>query len=126
MFHVVRKGRKSHGHSQRRAPSWIPGSRVSFISLSNYRDIHQKLIRFIFREYILTRNITTAAPQPQLGVGVRQGNNLVTGELNVSPGTPLQMEIFLDNSSAPVYGILVTHMQVTDTKAQEETIIYNG
>lgn len=83
-------------------------------------------IKFNFREYILTENITTAAPQPQLGVGVRQGNNLVTGELNVSPGTPLQMEIFLDNSSAPVYGILVNHMQVTDTKAQEETIIYNG
>ena len=48
------------------------------------------------------------------------------GELNVSPGTPLQMEIFLDNNSAPIYGLLVTHMQVTDTKTQEETIIYNG
>ncbi|KAJ8934925.1 hypothetical protein NQ314_013104, partial [Rhamnusium bicolor] len=48
------------------------------------------------------------------------------GELNVSPGTPLQMEIFLDKVSAPIYGLLVTNMQVTDTKAQEETIIYNG
>lgn len=70
--------------------------------------------------------MTTEAPQPVLGVGVRQGGNLVTGELNVSPGTPLQMEIFLDKESAPIYGILVTHMQVTDTKSQEETIIYNG
>lgn len=66
------------------------------------------------------------APEPILGVGVRQAGRLVTGELNVSPGTPLQMEIFLDNGSAPVYGILATYMQVTDTKSQEETIIFNG
>lgn len=66
------------------------------------------------------------APKPELGVGVRQNGHLVTGELNVSPGTPLQMEIFLDKSSAPIYGLLVTHMQVTDTKTQEETIIFNG
>jgi len=61
-----------------------------------------------------------------LGVGVRQGGQLVTGELNVNPGTPLQMEIFLDKKSAPVYGLLVSYMQVTDTKLQEETIIFNG
>lgn len=66
------------------------------------------------------------APDPMLSVGVRQGGNLVTGELNVSPGTPLQMEIFLDNKSSPVYGLLVTYMQVTDTKTAEETIIFNG
>ncbi|XP_043279188.1 uncharacterized protein qsm [Venturia canescens] len=66
------------------------------------------------------------APIPSLGVGVRQGGTLVTGELNVSPGTPLQMEIFLDEVSAPIYGLLVTYMQVTDTKSQEETIIFNG
>lgn len=70
--------------------------------------------------------ISESAPVPILGVGVRQGGNLVTGELNVSPGTPLQMEIFLDNGSAPVYGLLVTYMLVTDTKSQEETIIING
>ncbi|XP_012230867.1 uncharacterized protein qsm [Linepithema humile] len=70
--------------------------------------------------------ISGAAPVPILGVGVRQGGTLVTGELNVSPGTPLQMEIFLDNDSAPIYGLLVTYMLVTDTKTQEETIIING
>lgn len=63
---------------------------------------------------------------PKLEVGVRQGGKLVTGELNVSPGTPLQMEIFLDKNSSIIYGLLVTHMQVTDTKKQEETLIYNG
>jgi type III secretory pathway component EscS len=36
------------------------------------------------------------------------------------------MEIFLDNKSAPVYGLLVSYMQVTDTKLQEETMIFNG
>ncbi|KAI4467003.1 hypothetical protein MML48_2g00007840 [Holotrichia oblita] len=69
---------------------------------------------------------TSSAPKPELGVGVRQGGKLVTGELNVSPGTPLQMEIYLSKVSAPIYGLLVTMMQVTDTKTQEETIIYNG
>lgn len=59
-------------------------------------------------------------------MGVRQGTQIVTGELNVSPGTPLSMEIYLDKESAPVYGLGVTYMQVTDTKLQEETIIFNG
>lgn len=36
------------------------------------------------------------------------------------------MEIYLDKASAPVYGLGVTYMQVTDTKSQEETIIFNG
>jgi hypothetical protein len=74
----------------------------------------------------ITYSVTKVAPEPVLKVGVRQDGNLVTGELNVSPGTLLQMEIYLDNDSSPIYGLLVTHMQVTDTKNQEETIIYNG
>lgn len=74
----------------------------------------------------IREEISRQAPVPILGVGVRQGGVLVTGELNVSPGTPLQMEIFLDNASAPIYGLLVTYMLVTDTKTQEETIIING
>lgn len=59
-------------------------------------------------------------------MGVRQGGRPVTGELNVSPGTPLSMEINLDKASAPIYGLGVTYMQVTDIKSQEETIIFNG
>lgn len=66
------------------------------------------------------------APEPVLGVGVRQGGQLVAENLNVSPGTPLQMEIFLDSKSAPVYGLGVSYMQVSDTRNQEETIIFNG
>uniref|UniRef100_A0A1B6GGK8 ZP domain-containing protein n=1 Tax=Cuerna arida TaxID=1464854 RepID=A0A1B6GGK8_9HEMI len=74
----------------------------------------------------ITTSVVERAPQPVLKVGVRQGGQLVSGELNVNPGTPLQMEIYLDKESAPIYGLLVSYMQVTDTKTQEETIIFNG
>ncbi|XP_059612891.1 uncharacterized protein LOC132259331 [Phlebotomus argentipes] len=74
----------------------------------------------------ITTMVIERAPEPILGVGVRQGDELVSGELNVSPGTPLRMEIYLDKASAPVYGLGVTYMQVTDTRTQEETIIFNG
>lgn len=74
----------------------------------------------------VTTTLTGRAPEPMLNVGVRQGNEPVTGELNVNPGTPLTMEIYLDKESAHVYGVLVSYMQVTDTKQQEETIIFNG
>ncbi|XP_051172587.1 uncharacterized protein LOC127288923 [Leptopilina boulardi] len=74
-------------------------------------------------------SITQSAPSPELGIGVRQNGVLVTGELSVSPGTPLQMEIYLKPDSAPTYGLLVTHMQVRDkidNATQEEAIIFNG
>lgn len=82
-------------------------------------------IWFISSDLDIT-NLTVKAPYPILGVGVRQGDSIVTGDLKVSPGTPLAMEIYLDKASAPVYGLGVTYMQVTDTKSQEETIIFNG
>lgn len=50
----------------------------------------------------------------------------VSGEISVQPGTPLTMKVFLDKESAPVYGIMVSHLQVSDTVAQQETIIFNG
>ncbi|XP_050527233.1 uncharacterized protein LOC126897569 [Daktulosphaira vitifoliae] len=70
--------------------------------------------------------LTKNAPVPMLKIGVRQDGNIVDGELNVNPQTLLQMEIYLDKESAPIYGLLVSYMKVTDTKAQEETIIFNG
>ncbi|XP_041771143.1 uncharacterized protein LOC121593116 [Anopheles merus] len=74
----------------------------------------------------ITTSITENAPEPSLGIAIRQGDKLVSGDLNVSPGAHLQMEIFLDNRSAPIYGLGVNYMLVTDTKYQEETIIFNG
>lgn len=74
----------------------------------------------------ITRVEEWHAPEPHLGVLVRQNGSRVSGQLTVMPGTPLSMEIFLDNSSAPVYGLFVNYMLVTDTGRQSETLILNG
>lgn len=84
------------------------------------------LIISFYRDLEITTSLDAKAPEPVLKVSVKQGGNLVSGDLNVSPGTPLQMEIYLDADSAPVYGLGVSVMEVTDTKTQEETIIFNG
>lgn len=74
----------------------------------------------------ITTSYTGHAPDPQLAVAVKQAGKKVSGEISVNPGTPLAMEISLDNSSSSVYGLLVSYMEVTDTKEQQETIIFNG
>ncbi|CAG9573519.1 unnamed protein product [Danaus chrysippus] len=74
----------------------------------------------------ITRYMEGRAPEPMLGAVVKQNGRQVSGEISVSPGTPLSMDIFLDNSSSPVYGLLVNYMHVTDTGKQQETIIFNG
>lgn len=66
------------------------------------------------------------APVPVLNVGVRQSGTLIDNELNVKPGTPLNMEVYLDTVSAGVYGLMVTGMEVTDTQDQNEPILVNG
>lgn len=71
-------------------------------------------------------SVENKAPEPILNVGVRQGDKRINGELNVNPGSQLSMEINLDAASAPIYGLLVSYMQVSDTKNLEETIVYNG
>jgi len=65
-------------------------------------------------------------PTPILNVGVRQAGTLIDDELRVKPGTPLNMEVFLDSVSADVYGLMVTGMDVTDTGNQVEPILVNG
>ncbi|XP_071514259.1 uncharacterized protein qsm [Panulirus ornatus] len=82
---------------------------------------------FVEPDYIeITSEVTGTAPIPILGVGVRQNGQLVGGQINVRPGTPLTMEVFLDNASADTYGILMSYMEVTDTENKRETIIFNG
>ena len=51
---------------------------------------------------------------------------IVDDELTVKPGTPLNMEISLDQKSKDIYGLLVSNMRVTDTGSQEENLIING
>lgn len=64
---------------------------------------------------------------PELNVGVRQNGLAIDTQMNVQPGTPLQMEVYLDQNSSRTYGILVNYMNVTDkTPGQKEIIIYKG
>lgn len=122
MYNVTRQG---HSIARRdvlpagfEEPMYVTGT--SFVLTRSYIFI------FPISDLEITTSLTERAPEPILNVAVRQGGQIVTGELNVSPGTPLAMEIYLDKESAPVYGLGVTYMQVTDTKTQEETIIFNG
>jgi len=82
-----------------------------------------------FREdadVVITGEVTGQAPIPVLNVGVRQAGTLIDDELNVKPGTPLNMEVYLDSESSEVYGLMVTGMEVTDTREQTEPILVNG
>ena len=80
----------------------------------------------ICREIEIISNITKYAPEPIINATVRQDGKIIQNELKVAPGTPLQMEIFLDRDSSSIYGILVKHMSVSDTRSQDETLILNG
>lgn len=66
------------------------------------------------------------APEPILGINVRQNGKVVGNDLNVTPGTLLQMDVFLDANSTSTYGLRVSYMDVTDRRTKEETIILNG
>jgi len=77
-------------------------------------------------EVEITSEVTGHAPTPVLNIGVRQDGILIDDELNVKPGTPLNMEIYLDNISKDIYGLLVSGMEVTDTRTQTEPILVNG
>ena len=78
------------------------------------------------QDVTITDTVTGSAPIPILGVGVRQDGTLIDDQLNVKPGTPLNMEVYLDSESADVYGLMVTGMEVTDTGNQKEPILVNG
>uniref|UniRef100_A0A0A1XIK0 Linoleate 9S-lipoxygenase n=3 Tax=Zeugodacus cucurbitae TaxID=28588 RepID=A0A0A1XIK0_ZEUCU len=74
----------------------------------------------------ITTSLTERAPEPRLSIGVNQNGKKVTGDLTVTPGTPLTMEINLDRDSASVYGLGVNYLEVTDTRQLSETIVFKG
>lgn len=75
----------------------------------------------------ITEYIEAHAPVPYLDVAVRQNGRILDTTLNVQPGTPLEMLIFLDRKSKDTYGILTSYLKVTDsTPNQEEIIVMNG
>lgn len=67
------------------------------------------------------------APDPMLTMRVRQDGRVIGHELLVQPGTPLTMEVAIDDqASKDIYGILMSQMDVTDNAAQDEIIMLNG
>uniref|UniRef100_A0A1I8N601 ZP domain-containing protein n=2 Tax=Musca domestica TaxID=7370 RepID=A0A1I8N601_MUSDO len=57
---------------------------------------------------------------------VRQNGQLIDRMVNVIPGTPLIMEIKLNNESSQVYGIHVQYLEVSDGNSTSETILFRG
>ncbi|XP_030387236.1 uncharacterized protein LOC115633875 [Scaptodrosophila lebanonensis] len=74
----------------------------------------------------ITTSLTKRAPEPRLSIGVSQDGKKFTSDLTVKSGTPLTMEINLDADSAPVYGLGVNYLDVTDTHTSSETLIFKG
>ena len=88
---------------------------------ANFSESSEELIDF-------SGSVTGRAPMPLLNIAVKQNGEFVDTALNVSPGTPLEMVIYLDEVSSRVYGLLTTFLRVTDNtpRKQEEIIILNG
>lgn len=88
---------------------------------ANFSESAEELIDF-------SGSVTGRAPMPLLNIAVKQNGEFVDTALNVSPGTPLEMIIYLDDVSSRVYGLLTTFLRVTDNtpRKQEEVIILNG
>ena len=61
-----------------------------------------------------------------MSVEVRQNDELIDGMVTVIPGTPLVMEVKLNNESNEVYGLRVNYLRVSDTKDTSETILFRG
>ncbi|TMW45184.1 hypothetical protein DOY81_009736, partial [Sarcophaga bullata] len=66
------------------------------------------------------------AALPQVSVEVRQNGELIDGLVTVIPGTPLVMEVKLNEESNEIYGLRVNYLRVSDTKDTSETILFRG
>ena len=107
----------------RRPLGRLPGGRVS----CRWIDFNEIQLTFgaIGRDLDIIP-VEGRAPEPILGIGVRQNGKLIGSDLNVQPGTLLQMDVYLDPNSTSTYGLRVSYMDVTDRRTKEETIILNG
>ncbi|CAG0892001.1 unnamed protein product [Cyprideis torosa] len=74
----------------------------------------------------IVRNFTGQAPVPVLNVAIRQDGELINEHRSVKPGSPLTMEVFLDPISAPIYGLEVKQMEVTDARSKQEVLLLNS
>ncbi|KAI8117474.1 hypothetical protein CVS40_10652, partial [Lucilia cuprina] len=74
----------------------------------------------------ILKTVEQHAPEPQVLMEVRQNDQLIDGMVTVIPGTPLVMEIKLDEASNDIYGLSVNYLQVTDMAEMSETILFKG
>ncbi|XP_065369037.1 uncharacterized protein LOC135961465 [Calliphora vicina] len=66
------------------------------------------------------------APDPKVLMEVRQNDQIIDGMVTVIPGTPLIMEIKLNEEANNIYGLGVNYLQVTDMAEMSETILFKG
>lgn len=70
--------------------------------------------------------ITGRAAEPVVGMSILQDGKAIDAHLAVEPGTPLQMNIFLDSNSSDVYGIAAKYIDVSGARGQQEVILHEG
>ncbi|XP_013118984.2 uncharacterized protein LOC106096022 [Stomoxys calcitrans] len=66
------------------------------------------------------------APEPQISMEVRQNGQLIDEMVTVIPGTPLIMEIKLNQQATNIYGMHTKYLEVSDGNATSETILFRG
>lgn len=104
--------------------SYLPNGRLEFIEDELPADFYEMPPE----QLDLGMNATGRAPVPILNVAVLQNGQVIDSAINVHPGTPLEMVIYLDDKSAKVYGLLASYLKVQDDtfRQREEVIISNG
>lgn len=102
----------------------LPSGRLEFIEDELPADFYEMPPE----QLDLGMNATGRAPVPILNVAVLQNGQMIDSAINVHPGTPLEMVIYLDDKSAKVYGLLASYLKVQDDtfRQREEVIILNG
>lgn len=74
----------------------------------------------------ITKTLVNSAPVPELNVAIRQNGELVGEQRPVRPGSPLTMEVFLDQISKSIYGLEVKQLDVTDARSKQEVLVLNS
>uniref|UniRef100_A0A1A9VGA6 ZP domain-containing protein n=1 Tax=Glossina austeni TaxID=7395 RepID=A0A1A9VGA6_GLOAU len=87
--------------------------------------VEDELVHFK-TDFELTDTLVQQAPEPEVLMQVKQNNEIVTGNLTIVSGTPLLMEIKLNEESAKIYGLKANFLEVGNTLELNETILFNG
>uniref|UniRef100_A0A1B0G603 ZP domain-containing protein n=1 Tax=Glossina morsitans morsitans TaxID=37546 RepID=A0A1B0G603_GLOMM len=77
-------------------------------------------------DFELTDTLVQQAPEPEVLMQIKQNNEIVTGNLTIVSGTPLLMEIKLNEESSKIYGLKANFLEVGNTLELNETILFNG